>query len=194
MNYSECNINNITRGVCEVFLAKNHYLSQQGNTFRSGHYFGLFHEGKLIAVTIFTNMSSQATAKGCFGLDGNDQSGFFEIGRFAIDPNYDTDGCAAWFLKECICRFCYANKVRALFAYADPMYETGEVYLEAGFSCYGLTAKRTDFYAEQADGSFVKQNRGQTKGVKGEWRARSQKLRFLLVRDNTLHTKWTNNH
>ena len=194
MNYSECNINTITRGTCEIFLAKHHYLSKQGNTFRSGQYYGLVHEDKLIAVAVFNTMSSQATAKGCFGLDSNDQAGFFEIGRFAVDPDYDTDSCAAWFLKECIRRFCDANKVRALFAYADPAYETGEVYLEAGFTCYGLTAKRTDFYAEQDDGSFIKQNRGQTKGVKGEWRPRSQKCRFLLVRDNTLHTKWKSNH
>lgn len=194
MDYSKYNINTITRGACEIFLAKHHHLSKQGNTFRSGQYFGLVHEDTLVAVAVFNTMSSQVTAKGCFGLDNNDQTGFFEIGRFAIDPDHDTNGCAAWFLKECIRRFCDVNKARALFAYVDPAYETGEVYIEAGFTCYGLTAKRTDFYAQQEDGSYIKKNRGQTKNCKGEWRARSQKLRFLLVRDSTLHTKWKNNN
>lgn len=190
MNYSEYKVTKITRGACECFFAKHHYLSQQGNTFRSGYYFGLIHKGKLIAATVFNTMSSQITAKGCFDLATNDQQGFFEIGRFSIDPDHDTDDLAAWFLKESIHRFRSEHEVRALFAYADPAYETGEVYTDAGFACYGLTAKRRDFYAEQDDGSFIKQNRGKTQGVKGEWRDRPQKLRFLLTYDEDLQTQW----
>ena len=190
MNYSEYKIDKTTRGTCECFLAKHHYLSQQGNTFRSGYYWSLVHKDKLIGVVVFCTMSSQATARGCFDLATNEQHGFFEIGRFCIDPDYDTDGLAAWFLKESICHFCGEREVRALFAYADPAYETGEVYVDADFTCYGLTAKRRDFYAEQADGSFIKQNRGKTQGVDGEWRDRPRKLRFLLVYDEDLQTQW----
>ena len=190
MNYSEYKVTKITRGACECFFAKHHYLSQQGNTFRSGYYFGLLHKDKLIAATVFNTMSSQITAKGCFDLATNDQQGFFEIGRFSIEPDYDTDDLAAWFLKESARRFRSEHEVRALFAYADPAYETGEVYTDAGFTCYGLTAKRRDFYVKQDDGSFIKQNRGKTKDVKGEWRDRPQKLRFLLTYDEDLHTQW----
>ena len=190
MNYSEYKIDKIKRGACECFFAKHHYLSQQGDTFRNGYYFGLKYENDLAAAVVFNTMSSQSTAKGCFDLETNDQRGFFEIGRFAIDPEYDMDDLAVWFLKESIDCFCCEKEVRALFAYADPAHETGEVYIDAGFTCYGLTAKRRDFYVEQDDGSFVKQNRGKTQGVKGEWRDRSQKLRFLLTRDKALQTKW----
>ena len=192
MNYSEYQIDKITRGVCECFFAKHHYLSQQGNTFRSGYYFGLKHDNNLVAAVVFNTMSSQSTAKGCFGLETNDQRGFFEVGRFSIDPDYDKDNCAEWFLKECVCRFCDEHEVRALFAYADPAYTTGQVYIDAGFACYGLTAKRRDFYAEQEDGTYIKQNRGKTQGVKGIWQDRPQKLRFLLIRDESLQTQWEN--
>ena len=192
MNYSEYKIDKITRGACECFFAKHHYLSQQGNTFRSGYYFGLKRDNNLIAAVVFNTMSSQVTAKGCFDLETNDQQGFFEIGRFSIDPNHDKDDCAEWFLKKCIDRFCAERKVRALFAYADPAYTTGQVYIDAGFTCYGLTAKRRDFYAAQEDGSYVKQNRGKTQGVKGIWQDRPRKLRFLLIQDEHLQTQWKN--
>lgn len=190
MNYSEYRIDKTTRGVCECFLAKHHYLSQQGNTFRSGYYWSLVHKDKLIGVVVFNTMSSQATAKGCFDLATNEQQGFYEIGRFCIDPDYDTDGVAAWFLKESIRCFCADRDVRALFAYADPAYETGEVYVDAGFTCYGLTAKRRDFYAKQGDESYIKQSRGKTAGVDGIWQDRPRKKRFLLTYDDNLQTQW----
>ena len=190
MNYSEYIVDKIKRGSCECFFAKHHYLSQQGDTFRNGYYYGLTHENVLIAAVVFNTMSSQTTAKGCFGLETNEQQGFFEITRFAINPDYDTDDLAAWFLKKSIARFCCEKEVRALFAYADPAFETGDVYIKADFTCFGLTAKRRDFYIKQDDGTFIKQNRGKTKGVEGEWRPRSQKLRFLLIRDVSLRTKW----
>lgn len=193
MNYSEYKVTKITRGACECFFAKHHYLSQQGNTFRSGYYYGLIHKDKLIAATVFNTMSSQVTAKGCFNLDTNEQQGFYEIGRFSIDPDHDIDDLAAWFLKQSIQRFRDEHEVRALFAYADPAYETGEVYTAAGFTCYGLTAKRRDFYAKQEDNVFIKQNRGKTRGVEGEWRDRVQKLRFLFVCDKNLQPQWNVN-
>lgn len=192
MNYSEYKIDKTTRGTCECFLAKHHYLSQQGNTFRSGYYWSLVHNGKLIGVVVFCTMSSQTTAKGCFNLATNEQHGFYEIGRFCVDPDYDTDGLAAWFLGESIQRFSGEREVRALFAYADPAYETGEVYVDAGFTCYGLTAKRRDFYVQQEDGSFTKLNRGKTQGLNGKWQDRPQKLRFLVVYDEALQPQWTN--
>lgn len=193
MNYSEYKIDKITRGACECFFARHHYLSQQGDTFRNGYYWGLKRDGNLIAAVVFNTMSSQATAKGCFGLETNEQQGFFEIGRFSINPDCVTDDLAVWFLKESIKRFCCEKEVRALFAYTDPIHETGDVYVDAGFTCCGLTAKRRDFYAKQDDGTFIKQNRGKTQGVEGEWRPRSQKLRFLLIRDNSLQSQWKEN-
>jgi hypothetical protein len=40
------------------------------------------------------------------------------------------------------------------------------------------------------DGSYTKKSRGGGKGLKGEYRKRSQKHRFLMVFDKKLDVKW----
>lgn len=191
MKNHEYEIKTINKGTAERFLMQHHHLSQQGNSIPSGpRYYGLFHKDQIIGVTIFTTMSSQNTAKGCFGLGDATQHEFYEIGRFAVASNFDVNGCSTWFLSQCIARFQREFTVRALFVYNDPNLEDGTPFLENEFSCYGLTPKRTDFYEKLEDGSFRKCSRGKPQGVAGEWRPRPQKHRLLRIIDATLSARW----
>ena len=80
--------------------------------------------------------------------------------------------------------------MRAILTYADTDYHKGFIYQALNFKYYGQTAPKKDFWVEQADGSFKKQSRGKTSGVKGEWRPRSRKHRYVLVYDKSLKVKW----
>ena len=191
MKKTDCEIKTINKGTAEYFLMQHHYLSQQGNSVRSGvRYYGLYCQNTLIGVMLFNTMSSQNTAKGCFGLESTNQQGFYEIGRFAVAITPDSDGCGIWFFAECVKRFCREFPVRALFGYIDPDLEDGTCFLENGFDCYGLTPKRSDFYEKMEDGSFMKCRRGKPSGVAGEWRPRPQKYRLLRVIDEELSPTW----
>lgn len=183
-------IKKVSKKECEQILNKNHYLSQQGCNFRSGYNYGLFENGELIGVAIFHTLSAWETAKGCFGLKDKEQRGFYELGRFAIDSEHHKRNLASWFLARAIKQLRSETDVRALITYADSEHHSGTLYQALGFKYYGLTAPKTDFWVEKADGTFKKQSRGKTKGVSGEWRPRSRKHRYLKVYDPTLTTRW----
>ena len=192
MNELKYEIKTINKGTAEYFLMQHHPLSQQGNSLRSGvRYYGMKDNDELIGVMTFSTMSSQNTAKGCFGLETTSQQGFYEIGRFAVDSEYAVDGCAVWFFSECLARFVREFDVRAVFSYIDPDMEDGTPFLENGFRCYGLTPKRTDFYEKMEDSSFLKHSRGKPQNAVGEWRPRPRKHRLLRVYDSSLETKWS---
>lgn len=184
-------IENITKRQCEEFLNKHHYLSKQGCGFRSGFNYGLHEEdGTLIGVAIFHTVSAWETVKGCFGLQNKEQKGFWELGRFAIDSEHNTNNLSSWFLSRAIKRLRSETTVRALITYADSEVHNGTLYQACNFRYYGLTAPKNDFWIEQADGTLKKQSRGKTKGVAGVWKPRSRKHRYLLIFDKTLRTKW----
>ena len=187
INYS---IRKITKKECEEILNKNHYLSKQGFSFRCGRNYGLFDKDKLFGVAIFHTVSAWETVKGAFGLENKEQKGFWELGRLAIDSECNIKNLNSWFVARCIKLLRAEENVRALISYADTEYHEGYIYQALNFKYYGLTAKKNDFWVEQDDGTYKKQSRGATKGVKGEWRPRSQKHRYLLVFDKSLKVKW----
>lgn len=190
MDFTNYEIKRVEKANCTEFLNNYHYLAQQGCSYRFGIAYGLFLEDKLVGVAVFHGVSAKETVKGCFGLDGSDQSGFWELGRFALDDNHHGGNFGSWFLSRCIKQLRKDTKVRALISYADTDFHNGGLYMAVNFKYYGLTAPKKDFYVKQADGSFKKQTRGSTKGVDGEWRPRSRKHRFLLTYDKTLSVKW----
>ena len=190
MNWSNYRIERIDKKSCEEFLLQHHYLSKQGHGFRTGYNYGLFFEDKLIGVAIFHTVSAWETVRGCFGLEGKEQKGFWELGRLAMDSEYKVRNATSWFLARAIKMLRKETEVRALISYADSDYHHGYIYQATNFKYYGLTAARSDFWVRQPDGSFKKQSRGKTKGVDGEWRARSRKHRYLLVYDKSLTTLW----
>ena len=53
-----------------------------------------------------------------------------------------------------------------------------------------MTSKKRDFWRKQPDGTYIKQSRGKTRGIEGEWRDRTRKHRYMLIFDKTLKTNW----
>lgn len=191
MDFSKYDIKRVSRAECEQILSRNHYLSKQGFSFRSGRNYGLFLEDKLIGVAIFHTVSAWETVKGCFGLENKEQKGFWELGRLAIDSENNVKNLTSWFASRCIKLLRAEENVRALISYADTEYHEGYIYQALNFKYYGLTAKKNDFWVKQKDDTYKKQSRGATKGVEGgEWRPRNRKHRYLMVFDPTLTVKW----
>lgn len=192
MDFSKYDIKKVSKAECEQILSKNHYLSKQGFSFRCGRNYGLFLEDKLIGVAIFHTVSAWETVKGAFGLEDKEQTGFWELGRLAIDGEYAVKNLNSWFVARCIRLLRAEENVRALISYADTAYHEGYIYQALNFAYYGLTAPKKDFWVKQKDGTYKKQSRGATKGVEGgEWRPRSRKHRYMMVFDPSLTVKWT---
>lgn len=174
-------------------MIEYHYLTKVSKTFRGGFIYGLFDEqGTLIGVCVFSNFAVPELAKGMFGLERNEQNCLYELTRFCLEPKAQQTehNLASWFLSKCIRLFRKEEKVRAILSYADSEIHKGTIYAAANFKYYGLTDPKPDFWIRQEDGSFIKHRRGPTKGLKGEWRKRSQKHRFAMVFDKNLQIKW----
>ena len=183
-------IKKISKCDTEDILKKFHYLSKQGFSFRSGFNYGLFIEDKLIGVAVFHTLSVPETAKGCFGLQRNEQQGLYELGRLALDPEEYEPNLTSWFLSRAIKMLRKETEVRAILSYADSRYHNGYIYQATNFKYYGLTDPKKDFWILQEDGTYKKHQRGKIKGLQGEWRERNRKHRYLLIFDKELVCKW----
>ena len=76
---------------------------------------------------------------------------------------------------------CKIENVVALLTYADSDHHTGYIYQACNFKYYGLTSPKKDFFILQDDGSYKKLQRGKCRHLKGEWRDKSQKHRYLII-------------
>ena len=190
MDAKNYEIKNVNRKQCEEFLRTRHYLSLQGCSFRSGRNYALMLDDEMIGLAIFHGVSAGETIKGAFGLGKNEQSGFYELGRLAMDADHNVPNLTSWFAAQCMKRLRKETNVRAIISYADSAYHHGGIYQALNFKYYGLTTKKKDFWVEQEDGTYVKLQRGKTVGLKGEWRDRTQKHRYMIVYDKTLTVKW----
>ncbi len=189
---SDFSISIITKTEASKILLKFHYLKDISKGFKSGINYGLFKDEKLVGVCIYTGFPVPELVKGMFGLDRADQSGMYELSRLCIEPAIQTleHNIASWFVSRTIKLMRNNFSPRCILSYADNDHHSGIVYKACNFKYYGLTALKKDFWIRQASGDFVKHSRGKTKGVDGEWRARSQKHRFVMVFDRKLSIKW----
>lgn len=189
INYS---IRKISKSQASDILEPFHYLSNISKGFKSGVNFGCFKGENLIGVAIFTGFPVPELVKGMFGLERSDQTGFFELSRLCLEPNIQKEehNLASWFLSRCIKILRKEFKVRAILSYADSSFHSGVVYAACNFKYYGLTDIKKDFYILNDDGTFTKHSRGKVKGVKGEWRYRTRKHRFVMIFDKSLIMKW----
>ena len=183
-------IRRITKDEASSLLNPYHYLTKESKGFRSGYNYGAFVNGKLEAVCIFHNPSVPELVKGCFGLERNEQTGIFELGRLVKNPNADGSIILSQVVALAIKELKRETNVRAILSYADSRFHTGYIYQAINFGYYGLSAKKADFWFELEDGSYVKHTRGKVKGAKGEWRPRPQKHRYLMVYDKKLIPSW----
>lgn len=177
---------------CSTLLKNHHYLSKIQRGFKSGHNYKLLKNEKIVGVCIFTGFPVPELAKGCYGLEREEQEGLFELSRLVLDPQEQKNehNLASWFVSKCIRHLRKNTKVRAILSYADTGFHSGTVYKALNFKYYGLTSSKKDFWIKQLDGSFKKHSRGKTKGIEGEWRDRNKKHRFLITYDKKLNCRW----
>ena len=192
MSKNEFNVEIITKSQCASILLEWHYLKDISKGFKSGVNYGLFKGAELVGVCIFTGFPVPELVKGMYGLDRNDQKGFYELSRLCLEPNAQEDehNLASWFVSKAIKQLRKGFDVRSILSYADDNHHKGTVYRACNFIYYGLTTKKKDFWILQDDGSYIKHSRGKTKGIAGEWRDRSRKHRFVMCFDKSLEIKW----
>jgi hypothetical protein len=184
-------IKKISRQTSKTLLDKYHYLHEDGN-FRSGINFGLFENETriLIGVCVFHTVSAKEIVKGCFNIQSYKLDGFMELGRLCINPHKHEKNITSFFLSGSIKMLRKIKNVVALLTYADSNHHTGYIYQACNFKYYGLTSPKKDFFILQEDGSYKKLQRGKCKHLKGEWRDKSQKHRYLIIYDKKLKTVW----
>ena len=188
----ELQIRKISKEEASSILNPFHYLTNISKGFKSGINFGCFKNGELVGVAIFTGFPVPELAKGMLGLERTEQSGLFELSRLCLHPiiQQSEHNLASWFLSRCIRSLRKETVVKVILSYADTAFHSGVVYAACNFKYYGLTAFKKDFFIQNEDGTHTKHSRGGVKGVKGEWRDRTRKHRFVLLFDSTLSMKW----
>ena len=184
-------VKQISRETSKVLLDEYHYLHKTGD-FRSGINFGLFTtDNILVGVIVFTTVSAKYVAKGCFGINTYKIDGFYELGRLCMNPHYHEKNLTSFFLGNSIKILRKLKNITALLTYADSDYHLGYVYQACSFKYYGLTSPKKDFfYIDEKTGKEVKLQRGKCRHLKGEWRDKSRKHRYLLIYDKNLKTIW----
>lgn len=194
MSKSEFSIKEVSRKDIKPILDNHHYLSVQkiSKGFKCGVNFGLVKSGKVVGVCIFTGFPVPELVKGCFGLNRDEQEGFYELSRLCLLPEVQREehNITSWFVSRALKQLNKNYPTRAVLSYSDTDHHEGTIYRACNFVSYGFTATKKDFWIEQEDGSFVKHSRGKVKGLKGEWRPRSRKRRFLIIYDKKLKCLW----
>jgi hypothetical protein len=192
-----------------------HYLSDQSAKHRPGQYtFGAFDGNRLIAACGFAGFPVPELFRSIWGVKGFksfDQSGFHELSRLCIHPDYQiTKGLASWFVSRCLKRLkvVYADqkkRCRAVLSYADNDQHSGVVYAACNFKYYGLTDKKFNIWTPcppKQGGKYLspskrpgreeeywkQQSRGWREHLNngGIKVLRGQKHRFLIVWDKSL--------
>lgn len=185
-------IKSITKQEASTLLLKYHYLKDISRGFKSGYNYGLYINNSIVGVIIFTGFPVPEIVKGMLGLERNQQEGLYELSRLVIEPTTQQTehNITSWFISKAIKQLRKDTNVKVILSYADEGYHNGTVYAASNFNYYGLTDKKSDFWIEQEDGTYLKHNRGPTKNIKGEWRPRNRKHRFAIAYDKTLTIKW----
>lgn len=185
-------IKSISKQEASTLLLKFHYLKDISKGFKSGYNYGLFIEDQLMGVIIFTGFPVPELVVGAFGLERDDQEGFFELSRLCLHPTVQlpNKNIASQFVSKSIKLLRKSVKVRAILSYADCDHHKGIIYQACNFKYYGKSTVKKDFWIKLEDGKYVKHSRGKTKGIQGEWRNRSQKHRYMLTYDKSLTILW----
>ena len=196
---NEYYIDKVSKNQVKDLLKTYHYLKDESKDFKSHYNYGLFKKsftdvlniGDCLGTCIFTKIPVPEIAVGAFGLQRHEQEGLYELSRLCVHPDVQKEeyNITSWFVSRCIRRFRKDANVRAILSYADSSHHNGIIYRACNFKYYSLTDSKSDFWIEQSDGSYIKHSRGPTKGIKGEWRERSRKHRYLMMFDKDLEKK-----
>jgi GNAT superfamily N-acetyltransferase len=179
----------IDRETSKRLIDTYHYLGKK--RFRSGKSYGLQRivDKEFVGVAVFQSPSAWEIMVGAFGLEKKKHEGFWELGRFVLAPEYNGQNFGSFLLGQAIRKLRRDVLCRAIITYADSSLHYGALYQATNFIYCGLTAPKNDFWRKTEEG-YVKQERGKTKGVDGEWRPRPRKHRYILVYDPSLQLHW----
>ena len=193
---SDFHIDRVNETEAAELLLRFHYLKDISKGFKSGYNYGLYKNndfcplniGGIQGVCIFTGLPVPEIAQGAFGLERNEQNGFFELSRLCIHPDTQQSeyNITSWFVSKAIKRLRKETRVKAIISYADSDRHAGTIYRACNFKYCGLTEPKKDFYF--SDGT--KHSRGKIKGAEGEWKDRSQKHRYVMTFDKNLKLNW----
>lgn len=170
------------------FVRKFHYLEDA--KYFAKYSIGLFIEDELVGVATFANPQGNVALKGWFGLDNKTQD-VQELTRLCLLPLLNGSNATSYLLSNAMKLLKRDYKIRAVITLADNHRHNGAIYQVCNFKYYGLTDKKTDFYRKYEDGSYKKNPRGATKGLKGVWTPRSRKHRYAFIMDKSLECLYT---
>lgn len=189
---SEFRVERISKQACAAIISQFHYLKDLSRGFQARVCFGCFKGVELCGVISFSQLSCPELAQGLCGRQRNEQDDILELSRLCLVPSAQQSehNLAGWFVARALRLLRTELPVKAVIAYADATYHQGTVYKACGFSYYGLTDQKSDFWDRRPDGSFRKHRRGPVSGTDGEWRPRTRKHRYLMAFDPTLTIKW----
>ena len=108
-------------------------------------------------------------------FDRRTQKGWYEIKRLAMADECPKNS-ESRFIGIAIRLLRKAFEVKGIITYADSGVHEGIIYRATGFEYKGLTAAKSDFWVNGAI-----QQRGKTKGIKGDWKPRSRKHLYVKV-------------
>jgi len=177
-------IDEIEIGQAKALIKKYHYLGDKGFLFKVG--FGLFLDNEMIGAAVYHGPSAPETVVGAFGLNRNDQNGFWELGRLVLNPERNGANFGSMLIGRSLKILKKKYGCRAIMTYADSNKHHGAIYQATNFTYCGLTNVKKDFYLSNG----TKIERGKTKNLEGEWKDRPQKHRYVIVYDKKLQLLW----
>lgn len=157
------------------FIKQYHYLADA--KFFAKFAFGLFIDGELVGCATYSNPQGIVAMKSWFNLP-NDNQDVVELSRLCMLPSLNGTNATSYLLGNSMTML-KPKGVKAIITLADDSRHVGSIYQICNFKYYGLTDKKTDFYA--ADGRV--NPRGATKDVHGVWLPRTQKHRYCYLLD-----------
>ena len=170
-------------------VKKFHYLKEKDfmNTTAYGLY--LKDNDELLGCAVFGVVGGVLALKGWFGLDNTHSNEFFELTRLVMNPILNGCNATSYLLGNAI-KEIKKNfpKIRGIISLADNERHNGAIYQACNFKYYGLTNKKTDFFAIGCDGKSKRC--GSTNDKQGVWLPRSQKHRYLYIIDKNLKVKY----
>lgn len=169
----------IDKSLAYEFVRRFHYLKDAN--FFAKYSFGLWCDGELVGVAVFSNPQGTTTLQGWFGLSNQDQS-VLELTRLCMLPELNSTNATSYLLGNSI-RLLKQHGVKAVITLADASRHIGSIYQICNFKYYGLASDKNDFY-RYPDGK--KNPRGETSQWEGVWLPRTKKHRYAYIMDKRL--------
>lgn len=160
-----------------------HYLGKK--RFIGQHAFGLVEDLIVIGAVVYSPLSVPNSAQSAFGLPRGNYSYLLEMSRLVLEPQLNGKNYGSQLIGQSL-RQLKKRGIKAVISYADSSRHVGSIYQAANFDYYGLSPQKSDFHIE--GGSVLM--RGKSKGLKGEWKPRSRKHRYVYLIDKSLKVLW----